>query len=153
MFWTRDRVAIEVETIQQQTRARVVPPSERGELLSSGTVNLTSRDALALFEGTALEKAQRRAALVPVQFAIIFGRAIDARHGKAPHYCLARQQRRIGRVITHPVAVAALAGEPFWVLALAAREDTPERQIRAASQARIDRLDARHRRSHGGDVL
>jgi hypothetical protein len=141
MFWTRDRKAFQLVTHDhRQTMARLVEGPERAELPSTGTVNLTAEVVLALFEGTALERAHRRAALTAVQFGIIFGRATEMRRGTAPHYRMARKQRKIGETITHPTVIKALANEPFWVLEVAARESSPELQIRAATQAWIDRL-------------
>jgi hypothetical protein len=143
MFFARGMVAIEVETCSGVTTARVLSAEERAGRESTGTVNLPAEAILELFQGTALERAQRRAALLPVQFAVIFGRACDEARGKAPHYRAALVLRRIGKRVVHPVAVAALAQEPAWVLERVARGDvpeTPEDQIRAASQAWIDRL-------------
>lgn len=149
MFWSRDRVAFELTTCSKVTRLVEVPVAERaaraerpGALGVTGTVNLDAAEVRALFEGTALDRARRRAPpkLLRVQFAIIFGRSCEEQRGEAPHYRAAVQQRQVGLALTHPIVLDALKDQPQWVLLIAARETDPERQIEAAVRARVDKL-------------
>lgn len=157
MFWTRDRVAFELETCSTPgagPRLVEVPPVERasragrpGTYGVTGTVQLDAAAVRALFDGSALERCQRRAALLPIQFAVIFGRACEYARGAAPHYRQGILARGVGRTLTHPIVIDALRDQPQWILVIVAEKAKegadPEQQIRAAAQARVDRANAR----------
>ena len=148
MFWTRDRLAFDLETCSRVTRLVEVPAAERAARiercprsnLGGSTVRLDATEVRLLFEGSVLDRCLRRAALTPTQFAVIFGRACEYVRREAPHYRAAIEQRGIGRALTHPIVVDALRDEPLWVLAVAARETDPERQIEAAVRAAMQGL-------------
>lgn len=106
-------------------------------------MNLLAVDVRALFEGSVLERCLRRHALRQVQFEIIFGTAGEQERGEAPHYRHALRLRKLGEALGHPIVRDALREQPLWVLVAAAREVEPERQIRAAAAARVDRMNAR----------
>ena len=144
-FWTQDRVAMTLKTCERGEcgGVEVVPREAMGDMRSRNTVNLLAADVRALFEGSALDRAHRRVALKRVQFEIIFGSAGEQDRGEAPHYRHALRLRKIGDALSHPIVVDALREQPLWVLEVAARETDPERQIRAAAQARVDRANAR----------
>jgi hypothetical protein len=151
MFWSRDRVAFDLQTCSNVTRAVEVPPSERAaraercprQSEGGATVQLDAAQVRALFEGSELACARRVATLNATQFRIIFGCSADERRRAAPHYRAAVVARRIGIALAHPIVVEALWDQPQWVLLVAARETDPEQQIRAAAQAYVDRANAR----------
>jgi len=150
MIRTKDRAALKVQT-SRRNRTRVEPVADPASEPLDGVVNLSAADVAALFEGTPMQRAIRIAALLPVQFADIFGRSGASQRGEGPpQYRQGRKLRTVGETLTDPIVHEALAADPLWVLEQAAKAEADpaknitleEAQIRAACQARIDRLNA-----------